>query len=318
MTVIIPNIRRILGVAGLVALALASSSALRAQEATEEAVDEVVATLNGDPIRESDLALAAQDYGDNLAQIPEEEQRTTLIDTVVDMRLMAAAAVEVGLDQDPAFQEQMEQLRQRELRNMYFAEVIDAMITDEEVRARYDEEVALLDLPEEIRASHILVETEEEANEIIQLLDEGGDFATLAMERSLDTGSGAEGGDLGYFTAGDMVEQFEDAAFALETGTYSQTPVESDFGWHVILVVDRRQQEPPDFESVASQVRLLLQQEAYLEAVSALREGADIQVIEPEPAEEAPAADGAADTAPEDAAPVPEGEAPAEEPAPAE
>jgi len=127
---------------------------------------------------------------------------------------------------------------------------------------------------------HILVETEEEAQEIIGLLDEGGDFAQLASERSTGP-SGPTGGDLGYFGAGNthMVPEFEEAAFALDVGSYSGAPVQTQFGWHVILVTDKRAVAKPAFEEVADQLREEMANQVISDVIDDLREGVDIQMF---------------------------------------
>ena len=109
----------------------------------------------------------------------------------------------------------------------------DVKVTDEEVQKYYDQ------ASQELHARHILVATEEEAKEIIKELKDGGDFAAIAKEKSTDTASGAEGGDLGWFSVGKMVEEFNDAAYALELNTISE-PVKSDFGYHIIEVLEKR------------------------------------------------------------------------------
>src|SRR5690606_38661051 len=111
----------------------------------------------------------------------------------------------------------------------------------------------------------------------IKQLDEGADFATIAGEKSTD-GAAAQGGDLGYFTRGRMVPEFEEAAFALEPGTYSKEPVKTAFGWHVIKVEDKRMQEPPAFEQVENQIRSMLIRDRYLETVASLRGGAELDI----------------------------------------
>jgi peptidyl-prolyl cis-trans isomerase C len=132
---------------------------------------------------------------------------------------------------------------------------------------------------EEIRARHIIVNTEEEAKAIIAELDAGGDFEAIAKEKSQD-GAAAQGGDLGYFGKGRMVPEFEQAAFALEVGSYSKEPVKTQFGWHVVKVEDKRNAEPPAFEQVQHQFRSLLLREAYFDAVSKLRDEAKVEITD--------------------------------------
>ncbi len=130
-------------------------------------------------------------------------------------------------------------------------------ISDEILQNYYDENKETYTTPEQVQASHILVETKEEANEILELLKGGADFATLAQERSKDPGSGANGGDLGFFGRGQMVPPFEEAAFTLEIGQLSEV-VESEFGFHIIKVVDKKPATTASFEEKKEEIKEML------------------------------------------------------------
>ena len=169
----------------------------------------------------------------------------------------------------------------RELHNAYFRKHVLEAVTDDEVKARYEKEIAALPPQEEVHARHILVKTEDEAKAVIAALDGGKDFAELAKEKSSDP-SKSEGGDLGYFKKGQMVPEFEAAAFALEKGQYTKTPVKSQFGFHVIKVEDKRTAAPPPLEQVNTQVRQMVMQDKYLGLLKAAKEKATIVVADPE------------------------------------
>lgn len=266
-------VRRLLlapALAGAVSVLSAGLPAL-AQE------DGVVATLNGEPITEADIAMAEADLDPQFGRLPEAQRRAAALSAVIDVRLFATEAEKQSIDQGEDFQQRMEFLRERALHSAYIDQNVVQGITEEELRARYDQEIAKVEPQEEVRARHILVETEEEAAEIIKQLDEGADFAAIAEEKSTD-GAAAQGGDLGYFTRGRMVPEFEEAAFALEPGEHSTEPVKSDFGWHVIKVEDKRMQEPPAFKQVENQIRSMLIRDRYLETVASLRGGAEIDI----------------------------------------
>lgn len=239
--------------------------------------DSVVATLNGQPITESDLALAQSELGPQFGQLPEAQRRAAALSAVIDVRLFAAEAEEQDIDESADFQQQMKFLRERALHSAYIDQNVVGGLSEEELRARYDTEMAKIEPKEEVHARHILVETEEEANEIVEQLDNGGDFAEIAKEKSTD-GAAANGGDLGYFTADRMVPEFSEAAFAMEPGTHSEEPVKSDFGWHVIKVEDKRMQEPPPFEQVEDQIRSLLIRDKYIEQLASLRSDAELDI----------------------------------------
>ena len=242
--------------------------------------DTVVATINGEPVTEADIALAENDLDPQFDKLPADQRRTAALSALIEIRLLAGESRKEGVADDADFKKRIEFLTQRALHSAYVENNVASQVTDEAVRARYDKEIANTPPVNEIKASHILVKTEEEARAIIKALDEGADFAELAKEKSTD-GAAANGGDLGFFGPGRMVPEFEKAAFALEVGAYSKEPVQTQFGYHVIMVTDKRVQQPPAFEQVKDQVRSLLFRELYFEAVSKLREGAEIEISDP-------------------------------------
>jgi len=144
-----------------------------------------------------------------------------------------------------------------------------------------------------VRARHILITVAQdatpeqkaagksEAEAIIKQLDEGGDFEAIAKEKSGDPGSGAQGGDLGYFAQGQMVPESEQAAFAMEVGAHSKTPVETQFGFHILKVEDKRAKQPPAYDSVKDQVRGLVLRDKYFEIVKGFRDGAKVEIADP-------------------------------------
>ena len=196
--------------------------------------------------------------------------------------LLSAKAESEGLDKQPDFQARMEFLRQRALHSALVESAVAAKVTDGEIRARYDAQVAGAPPANEVHARHILVKTKEEADAIIKRLDSGSDFQKLANEHTADPSGKTTGGDLGYFGPGSMVPEFDKAVFALEVGTYTKQPVQSQFGWHVIKVEDKRVQQPPAFEQVKDQVRSLVLREKYLELVKSLRAAAKIDISDPD------------------------------------
>src|SRR5262249_19553980 len=143
----------------------------------------------------------------------------------------------------------------------------------------YDEKISQIKPEQEIHARHILVDTEAEAKEIEERLKKGEDFATLAKEKSKDANS--EGGDLGFFTRGTMLKPFEDAAFGLEVGQISD-PVQTQFGWHIIKVEEKRDQPLPTFDQVKEAIIAQLVQQKAQEVVTGLRASAKVEVVDPE------------------------------------
>lgn len=244
--------------------------------------DKVIATINGKTISEADLALAESDLDQQFARLPAEQRRAAALSAIIEIQLLAGDAEAKGLDKNPEFQRRMAFLNQRALHAALIDSEVASKITDEEIRARYDKEIAATAPVNEVKARHILVKTKEEAQEVIKRLEAGENFEDIAKQMSTDTGSGASGGDLGYFGPGQMVPEFEKAAFALELGAYTKEPVQSQFGWHIIKVEDKRAQQPPAFDQVKEQFRSLILREKYLALVKSLRDGAKVDIADPE------------------------------------
>lgn len=242
-----------------------------------------VATIDGVAITERDLSLAAEDLGETLTRFPAEQRPTVLLDIVINMRLLAKAAQDAGLDQHETFKARMSYLKDRTLRDIYFTEELSKAVSDDDLRTRYDAAIGEAVPPEEVKASHILSKTKEEAEAVVKELEGGKDFAELAKEKSIDP-AGKSGGDLGYFTKERMVPEFAEAAFAMEVGTVS-VPVQSQFGWHVIKVEDKRKQPAPPFEEVKEQVRQMVMREKLTETLEMLKSKYKVEIMAPAQAE---------------------------------
>ncbi len=270
--------------AGALAPALAQDAApaapaaeAPAAEATPVSPETVVATVGGEPITEADLSFAAEDLTQELSQMPPEQRKPFLLRVLIDMKVMAKAGKDAGMADTPLFQQRLKYLEERALRRAFFADTIANAVTEEAVRAEYDKFVAEFVPADEIRASHILVADEAEANAIKAELDGGADFATLAKEKSIDPGA-ANGGDLGFFGKGMMVAPFEAAAFALTDVGQVSAPVQSQFGWHIIRLEEKRQSAPPAFEQVAGQLQQQLLMKTFDDTVARLMDGVAIDI----------------------------------------
>ncbi|MDR6668100.1 peptidylprolyl isomerase [Rhizobium sp. 1399] len=262
----------------LAALAFTAFVAFQAQ-APAYADDAVVAKVGNLEIHQSELDLAVANLDPQLAQLPDDQKKVAALSAAIDVKLLAADATAEKLDQTDDFKKRMQYLTDRELHNAYFKKHVVDTVTDADVKARYDKEVAALPKQEEVHARHILVKTEDEAKDVIKQLDAGKDFAELAKEKSTDPNKD-DGGDLGYFSRGRMVKEFEDAAFALEKGTYSKTPVKTDFGYHVIKVEDKRDAPPPAFEQVQDQVRQLVMRDKYLALLNQAKASSKVEIMD--------------------------------------
>ena len=204
-----------------------------------------------------------------------------LVERLVDIQLITDAATADGLDNDSAVLERLAEAKRELVRQVYLERLIEREVTEDKVQQRYEEYIKENPPEEQVKARHILVEEEEAAREVIAELDEGADFSELASERSIGP-SGPRGGDLGYFTSGTMVPAFSEAAFALDEGSYTAEPVQTQFGWHVILVEDKRETPTPTLDELRDQLTEEVTRNVFQAKLAELRENADIEIIQPE------------------------------------
>ena len=236
----------------------------------------LVAKLNGEDIYLDEVLRLVEKLPEEIRQQPLETYFDRLIDDIVDSRLAAAAGNEAGLTNDERVIEQMSIAAQRVLAEAWINSELRKSITDEAVQQAYDIFVADEQSRHEVRARHILVKEKAEAEAVITELQGGADFAELAKKRSTGP-SGPNGGDLGYFPRGAMVPAFENAAFALAAGSFTQTPVQTQFGWHIILVEEKRIAEAPTIEELAPQLRQNLISQNLGRLLDSLRTNARIE-----------------------------------------
>ncbi|MEJ0074207.1 MAG: peptidylprolyl isomerase [Alphaproteobacteria bacterium] len=267
----------------VVAALVAAPALVRAQD------DPVVARVNGTDVRQSDLAMAEEDLGSNIPQMTPEAKREYLITFVGDMLLVAKAAEAKKVADSNEFKQKLAYTRTKLLMESYLQSEAKAAVTDAELHKVYDEAVGQMNAEPEVRARHILVETEDEAKAVLAELKKGADFAELAKTKSKDPGS-ADGGDLGYFTKDQMVPEFSEVAFKLDKGQLSD-PVKSQFGWHVIKVEDKRNRQPPEFDKVKDQLENFVVRRQQSALITKLRaEGKVERIGAPAPTAPAPAA----------------------------
>ncbi|AGF74207.1 peptidyl-prolyl cis-trans isomerase C [Bartonella australis AUST/NH1] len=240
------------------------------------ALSHIMAIIDGNNITAGKLDELALEMNPNLARLPEERRRIMILKAYVDMQALAKAAIQKGMDKTEDYDKRMVVMRDNVLQQLYFKRMIVDQITDADLKALYDKEVAALPKEDEVKARHILVKTKKEAESVIKRLNKGEKFEEIAKKDSTD-GSAAVGGDLGYFSRGQMVKPFEEAAFGLKVGTYTKTPVESPFGWHVIKVEDRRLRQPPVFDDVKEALRAQLIRDRYQMLIVGLRSQLDVK-----------------------------------------
>lgn len=265
--------------AAALVLAGVSSGAVLAETAApaSPAGDPVVATVNGQPIHLSTLKDAAAELPAAAHSMSPQQLYPMLLEQVIDGRALVIEARKTGLDKDPAVQRAVKAAEDRALETALLHKEIAPQISDAAVKARYEKDIANKPGPEEVHARHILVSDEATAKKIIAELDKGADFAKLSEKYSKDPGAAKQGGDLGYFKKDEMVPAFANAAFALKDGQITQTPVHTQFGWHVIQVLGRRKAPPPTFEQAEPELRQKMIQEAVQKAVAQAR--AKVKVV---------------------------------------
>ena len=216
--------------------------------------NKVLAIVNGREIKESDLKTLVQNLGKNAAYFQGEDGRAKLIDELIMHELMYSDAVENNLESEEEFIEVFNNMKKSMLQQYNLRKMFNEIaISEEEIKAFYDENKSLYNRPEMVSASHILVDSEEKANEILEDITDGLSFEDAAKEFS-SCPSKQEGGALGQFGKGQMVKEFEDAAFAMRVGEIS-APVKTQFGYHIIKLTENLPARNAEFEEVYQEVK---------------------------------------------------------------
>ena len=256
---------------------------------------QVVARING-------VDITRQEVIDSASDLPEQIRQQIdmvfpqLLNRYIGLKLLGDKGKADNLAQDPEVQKLMSEYETEAIRRVYITRYLNEHVTDDAIKARYEQKLKDNPPPEEVRAAHILVKTEDEAKAVIEQLKGGADFASVAKEKSTDKGSGANGGELGWFSKEVMVKEFADAAFAMKVDEISQAPVKSQFGFHIIKLEERRTQPAPTLDSQKEQIRAELSEETVQALVQTLRKEAKVELLGP------------------DGKPLPEGEQPPAQP----
>ena len=234
-----------------------------------------VGTVNGETIYLDEVMQLTEELPEEYRRQPLDSYYPNLVAEIANTKLAAKAATKSDLQNNPLVQDAIRIATDRILAEAYFATELRKVVTEDEIQAAYDRFVADQDSRDEISARHILVAEEQEAIDLIEKLKGGADFASLAQEFSTGP-SGPKGGDLGYFGRGQMVPDFEAAAFALEIGTFSAKPVQTQFGWHVIKLEDKRVAPAPTLDEMRQQIGTSLTQQSLARLIEELRKDAVI------------------------------------------
>lgn len=238
---------------------------------------DAIATVNGKQIKQSVYDVITKDIAAS-GQKVDDNTKNAIINELVSSELVYQEAQRLGLDKQPEFLVREELGRRKLLTNVFLQDYLKKNpVSDADTKAAYEQyKKAYGD--KEYSARHILVKTEAEAKDIIAQLNKGGDFAKLAKEKSLDPGSKDKGGDLGWFSPASMVKPFSDVAANLQKGAISASPVQTQFGWHIIKLIDTRPAQPLAYEKVKDGLQKNLQQRQLEKMMSDLRSKAKIDI----------------------------------------
>jgi peptidyl-prolyl cis-trans isomerase C len=262
------------------------------QAAAADPNDTVIARVNGVDIRQSDLAFAEEDFSNELRGAPPDVKREQLITYLTDVIIVSQAAEKKNLGDSAEFKRRQAFLRNKLLMGALLQQRSKEAATEEEMHKVYDDAIKQASNEEEVRARHILVETEDEAKAIVEQLKGGADFATLAKEKSKDPGSAQNGGDLDFMGKSELVPEFADVAFKMFPGQTSN-PVKTQFGWHVIKLEEKRTRQPPPYDQLKDRIEAFVMRKAQTELVTQLRQTAKVERLD-KPASPATPAPGAA------------------------
>jgi len=263
------------------ALGLFAVTLLAAPKAAAQAAqpDKVIAKVQGVEIRESDLAMAEEDMGQQAQQLQGDAKRDALVSYLADVIIVAKAAEAKKVTDQKDFKNRIAFIRNKLAMEMLLVEEGKTATTEAAMKKVYDEAVQKAGPEEEVRARHILVPTEDEAKAVLAEIKKGTDFAELAKQKSKDPGAAAEGGDLGYFGKAQMVPEFAEAAFKMNKGDVSD-PIKTQFGWHIIKVEDKRTKPAPAFADVKEQIETFVTRRAQAEYIAKLRQAAKIERLD--------------------------------------
>jgi peptidyl-prolyl cis-trans isomerase C len=250
-------------------------------QSAKPAADQVLATVNGDPIRMADIQDAAENLPEQYRSIPVDRLMAVLLNQLISNKLLLAEGKRQNLAAAPEVQKRVDSFRDRAIQQVLLENVVHKSVTDDALQSLYKKYLADNPPKEEVSARHILVDNEADAKGIIVQLRGGADFAALAKLKSKDPAA-QSGGDLGFFGKDEMVKEFADAAFAMKTGEISAAPVKTQFGWHVIKVEDRRAANPVPFDEARQDLFNQLSQQTVSQYIETLRTNAKIERFGPD------------------------------------
>jgi peptidyl-prolyl cis-trans isomerase C len=241
--------------------------------------DPVVARIDKVELHRSDVMNAMRALPPQLRQQPADKLYPMVLNNMIAEVLLSQAGRKAKLADDPLVKKRLAQVQDQLIAEAYVEQLVGKSATEQKLHANYDKYVKDAPPREEVSARHILLPTEADAKAVIEELKKGADFAKLAKEKTTDPAGKSSGGELGYFTKEDMVPEFADAAFKLKKGEYTQTPVKTQFGWHVIKLEDKRPGKAGTYEQVAPEIAQQMTQQIVAAKLQELRAQAKIEAF---------------------------------------
>ena len=238
----------------------------------------IVANVNNEDISLETMIHAMNELPPEIQSQPFMSYYEDLLERVIDIKLFAQEGKKMKLDEEPSVRAAIDFVIEKVLMQAFLSKYVQENIKEENIKASYNNFIADETSREEVKASHILMDTESEAIDVINMLNDGDDFAELAKNKSTGP-SGPSGGDLGWFKRGQMVPPFEKAAFSLNKNEITQRPVQTQFGWHVIKIFDKRIPEAPSYESMKSKLIQDLERKIVSKKIQDLRNDALIEKL---------------------------------------
>ena len=238
----------------------------------------IVANVNNEDISLETMIHAMNELPPEIQSQPFMSYYEDLLERVIDIKLFAQEGKKMKLDEEPSVRAAIDFVIEKVLMQAFLSKYVQENIKEENIKASYNNFIADETSREEIKASHILIDTESEAIDVINMLNDGDDFVELAKNKSTGP-SGPSGGDLGWFKRGQMVPPFEKTAFSLDKNEISQRPVQTQFGWHVIKVFDKRIPEAPSYESMKNKLIQDLERKIVSKKIQDLRNDALIEKL---------------------------------------
>lgn len=234
----------------------------------------IIASVGGEPVYLSDVSSFWQS-NNQLKSAPIELVYRDILNAVLEGKALSYQAKKQGINRSAAYKAELKKIEEQALIALYIKQKLDEAITEDALKAEYAKFVEQNPTEDEVQASHILVDTEDLAKNIIAEIKGGADFAELAAKYSIDS-NGKNGGKLNYFKKGDMVPEFASAVFSMNVGDVSDKPIKTMFGWHVVKVTDRRKSASPDFEQVKDYLKMKLSEELYPNIIKEAKDSARI------------------------------------------